>query len=168
MRLLPFLVVAVALSAAEARASCARLSSFCFCSAPSRFGLVVTEALDGARATVRVERAGAGLSDGQVLTLPRAASEVVGARWLVRDDLRQGLDAEGTVGCAESLGTASPRLPIDVVLAALASPETCDASLEAQGFTAPCDDIGGCSTGPAGAALAVAVVGLLRRRRRVR
>ncbi len=166
MKALALVALFVTLAASEARASCARLSSFCFCSSPTRAGVVVTESLEGARATVRVERAGAGLAEGQVLTLPRAAAEVVGARWLLRDDLRQELDSEGAVGCAESGATGAPRLPVDVVLSALATPETCDATLEAQGFTAPCNDVRGCSVGPSGAALLAAVVGLLRRRRR--
>lgn len=165
MRLAIVLALPLVLASAPARASCQRGSTLCFCSAPARYGVVVTESIAGARATVRVERAGAGLTAGQLVDLPRAAEEAVGHRWLLRDTLRQAIDAEDTVGCIERGVPRSPRLPIETVMAALASPSTCDDDLEAAGFALPCNDVRSCSLAPAGLVPLAVLAWLLRRRR---
>jgi hypothetical protein len=161
-----FVALALALVAAPAEASCQKGSSFCFCTSPARFAVVITESLSGAKATVRVQRAGTGTTEGELIEVPRAANETVGARWLLRDAKRQEIDAKETVGCGELGEPSGVRVATDTVMTALADPSTCDAQLEAAGFVLPCSDTGGrCAVAPAGL-VALAMLAWVRRRRR--
>src|SRR4051812_29636920 len=97
MRTIGVVVVAVLSWAGRSEASCADVGAACFCRGYGEVGIVVTEATDGGTATLRVESAQLGLDGG--LTRPHQPGDVAGARWLLLDEERRAINAEGLVGC---------------------------------------------------------------------
>lgn len=159
------LALVVTLIALPCAAQCVPISS-CFCTSPARVGVVVTQSIAGARSTVRVESATAGLDAGALLELPREGTEAVGSRWLVLDLQRRLVDDAGTVGCgAGSVNT--PRLAVEAAATAVTH-EQCAQELSDLGFVSNgCDDIGrSCSTAPLAVLPLLALVWALRRHRR--
>ena len=162
MRVLGLAVIAVITFAAHAEASCVSVVQRCFCTQPTRVGVVVTEAIDGGTATLRVESSKQGLSVDGGLSLPVSSAEAPGSRWLLLGDERRPIDAAGKVNCPEFPGT-----PIEVESAASAAVSmSCFEEIEAAGFKEPpCNDRGtGCSSAPLALLPLLALGWLLRRR----
>ncbi len=144
MRTIGFVVVAVLAFAGRSEASCVDVGARCFCQGYAQVGIVVTEAVDGGTATLRVESAQTGLDGG--FTRPQQPGDVVGARWLLLDEERRAINAEGLVGCP--FFQLPSTLPAIEVARAAVSPD-CRAELDGIGFSnPPCNDTGRCSTSP--------------------
>jgi hypothetical protein len=155
-------VIAVITFATHAEASCVSVVRSCFCTQPTRVGVLVTEAIDGGTATLRVESSKQGLSVDGGLSLPVSSDEAPGSRWLLLGDERRPIDAAGKVNCPQFPGT-----PIEVESAASAAVSaTCFEEIEAAGFKEPrCIDRGvGCSSAPLALLPLLALGWLLRRR----
>ena len=113
----------------------------CFCQGYAQVGIVVTEAVDGGTATLRVESAQTGLDGG--FTMAQQPDEVPGSRWLVLGEERRAIDARGLVGCP-FFGLPN-QLSADDAARAAVSPD-CRQQLNFE--EPPCNDTGRCSTSP--------------------
>ncbi len=155
-------ILFIAAGSARSEAQCIEVTSGCFCAEMSRVGVVVTEAIDGGSATVRVESGKLGLvGDAGSLSLAQGPGEMVGARWLVLGDERRPVDAQGLVGCPY----VEKRLPVSDVVSAVGSP-SCGDDLGALGLTQPpCRDVVRCAVSPLLLMPLLALSLILRRRR---
>jgi hypothetical protein len=163
---LGFCVVLVALLAPSHAAAtmCLSPAQYCYCQEPARYGIVVTESLDGARSLVRVERAGLGLAVDQRLELPRTPSESIDSRWMLTDTVRRAVDARGMVPCSD-LPNGYPSIDEETLFTALANPLTCERTVQSAGVVLRgCGGIP-CSATPMTLAPLLALLPLLRRRR---
>jgi hypothetical protein len=114
----------------------------CFCDWSSRFAVVMTESLDGARAIVRVQVAGAGTSVDQRIEMPVAESEALGNRWLLIDARRLLIDENDQATCGVY------KASVQNVMTALTDPATCSARVELSGPDFQCNDVRYCAAAP--------------------
>ena len=160
MRTIGIVVVAVLSWAGRSEASCVDLRAWCFCQGYGQVGIVVTEAVDGNTATLRVESAQLGLDGG--LTRPQQPGEVPGSRWLLLNEERRPINEEGLVGCP--LAQAPASVPATEVARAAVSPNCREELAQLNFVNPPCNDTGGrCSTSPLRMPL-LALCWFLRRR----
>ena len=143
-RLAGLLVMMVAPSAwalcdPNARCLCAAIGS-------DQVGVVVTERLEQAQSTVRVETPVRGLDAGTLLVIPRRQGEVVGDVWVyLGAGSRNFVDDAGLVGCGIGSQGSVP-VPLERLTQVVGSP-SCSDTLLSEGFGGNCGSRrGGCSS----------------------
>ena len=162
MRVAGVIALSMLSFAGRSEASCVDLVGRCFCPPQAyRVGVVVTEAVDGGTATVRVESSQLGLTVDGGLSLPVSTAETPGARWLLLGDERRPVDAAGKVTCGEFPGVS---LAVETAASAAVSASCVDELAAAGVKQPPCNDTRGCSIAPLALLPLLAGMWLFRRR----